>query len=95
MCLEIYELTPANVFTSPGLAWHRSLNKTIVKLYLITDTDMLLMEDKGIRGGTSYAIHEYAKANNKFMKGFYKNKKSSYLKYWDVNNLYGYPKSYL
>ena len=85
----------ANVFISPGLAWHRSLIKTIVKLYFITDTDMSLMEDKGIRGGTSYTIHEYAKANNKFMKDFYKNKESSCLKYWDVKNLYGYPKSYL
>ena len=50
---------------------------------------MLLMVQKGIRGGICHAIHCYAKANNKYMKEYDKNKESSYLKYWDVNNLYG------
>ena len=49
---------------------------------------MLLMVDNGIRGGIYHAIHWYAKANNKFMKDYDENKESSYLKYWDVNNLY-------
>ena len=50
---------------------------------------MLLMIEKGIRRGICHAIHWYAKANNKYMKDYDKNKESSYLKYWDVNNLYG------
>ena len=50
---------------------------------------MLLMAEKGIRGGISHAIHQYAKAKNKYMKEQYKNKESSYLKYWDANDLYG------
>ena len=50
---------------------------------------MLLMVEKGITGGICHAIHRYAKANNKYMKDYDKNKESSYLKYWDVNNLYG------
>ena len=49
---------------------------------------MLLMVEKGKRGGTCNAINQYAKANNKYMKDYDKNKKSSYLHYWDVNNLY-------
>ena len=49
---------------------------------------MLLMVEKGIRGGICHAIHQYAKANNKYMKDYDKNKELSYLKYWDVNNLY-------
>ena len=49
---------------------------------------MLQMVDNGIRGGIYHAIHWYAKANNKFMKDYDENKESSYLKYWDVNNLY-------
>ena len=55
--------------------------------------DMLLMVEKGIRGGICYAIHQYAKANNKYMKDYDKIKESPYLKYWDVNNLYGWAMS--
>ena len=46
------------------------------------------MVEKRIRGGICHAPYRYAKANNKYMKGYDKNKESSYFKYWDVNNLY-------
>ena len=46
-----------------------SFKKTEVKLELLTDIDMLLMVEKGIRGGICHAIHQYGKANNKYMKG--------------------------
>ena len=49
---------------------------------------MLLMVEKGIRGGICNAIYWYAKADNKYMNDYDKNKESSYLHYWDVNNLY-------
>ena len=51
---------------------------------------MLLMVENDIRGGICTAIHQYAKANNKYMKDYDKNKESSYLKYQDGNNLYGW-----
>ena len=51
---------------------------------------MLLMVEKGIRGGICHSIYQYAKANNKYMKDYDKNKESSYLQYLDVNNLYGW-----
>ena len=51
---------------------------------------MLLMVKKGIRGGTCHAIHRYAKANNKYMKNYDKNKESSYIQHLDANNLYGW-----
>ena len=66
-----------------------ALKKTKAKLDLLTDIDMLLVVEKGIRGGICNAIYQYAKANSKYMKGYDKNKESSYLNYWDVNNLYG------
>ena len=71
------------------LAWQACLKKTEVKLELITDYDMLLMIEKGIRGGICQATHRYAKANIKYMKNYDKNNESSYLKYLDANNLYG------
>ena len=50
---------------------------------------LLVTVEKGIRGRISHSIHRYAKANNKYMKDFDKNKKLSYFQYWDVNDLYG------
>ena len=47
---------------------------------------MLLMIGRGIRVGICHATHQYVKANNKYMKDYDKNKESSYLKFWDVNN---------
>ena len=49
-------------------------NKTNVKLELLTDCDMLLMVEEGIRGGMCHSIHRYSKANNKYMKNYDKNK---------------------
>ena len=77
MCRQIYELGRARFLTAPVLAWHRSLKDTNVKLDILTDIDLLLMVEKGIRGGICYAIHRYAKANNKYMKDCDKNKESS------------------
>ena len=66
----------------------RLLKKDKVKSDLLTDTNMLLMVEKGTRGGMFHPIHQYVKANNKYMKDYDKNKESSYLKNWDVKNLY-------
>ena len=54
---------------------------------------MSLMVEKEIRGGICHSINRYTKSNNKCMKNYDKNKESSYLKYWDVNNLYGWAMS--
>ena len=51
---------------------------------------MLLMIEKGIRGGICHAIYGYVKAINKYTKNYDKNKESSYFNYWDLNNLYGW-----
>ena len=65
------------------------LKKTKVKLDVLTVLDMLLMVEKGIRGGMCHAINRYVKANIKYMKDYNKNNELSYLKSWDVDNLYG------
>ena len=50
---------------------------------------MLLMVQKVIRAEICHSIYQYAKSSNKYMKDYGKNKESSFLQYWDVNNLYG------
>ena len=93
MCLYIYELDPVHSVSAPGLGWQACLKKAVIKLELITDYDMILMIEKGIRGGICQATHRYAKANNKYMKNYNKNIESSYIEYLDVNNLYGWAMS--
>ena len=67
---EIYELDPAHFLSAPGLAWQPCLRKAAVKLELLIDINMLLMVEKGIRGGICHAIHSYVKANNEYMKNY-------------------------
>ena len=55
-CIEIYEIDPAHFLSVPGLAWQACLKKTEVKLELLTNVDMLLIVEKGIRGGICHAI---------------------------------------
>ena len=89
-CFKIYCLESAKFLSAPGFVWQASLRKAEVKLELLTDTDMLLMVEKDIRGEICHAIHRYEKANNKHRKDSDKNKELSCLKYWGLNNLCGW-----
>ena len=90
ICMENYKLDPAHYFTAPGLAWDACLKMTKVKLELLTDVDMLLMVEKGIRGGVSMISNRYSKANNKYMGDkFNPSEPSKYIQYLYANNLYG------
>ena len=90
MCINIYELDLVKFLSASRLAWQAALKKTEAKLDLLTDIDVLLMSEKGIRARICNALYQYAKANNNNMKDYDKNKESSYLNYWDVNNSYGW-----
>ena len=67
-CFEIYELDLSHFLLAPWLAWQACLKNSEIKLELWIDADMLLMVEKGIRGGICHAIHRYGKANNKYIK---------------------------
>ena len=75
--------------STPGLAQQACLKRTGVELELLTDIDMLLMVEEGIRGGICQIIHGYAKASNKYMNNYDKSIESTYLIYLDANNLHG------
>ena len=55
-CLKFYHLDPVKVFSAPGIAWQAVLKKTEVKLELLTDIDMILMVENGIKGAICQAI---------------------------------------
>ena len=93
MCLKEYELDPAHFLSLPRLAWQACLKKTNIELELLTDYDMLLLVEEGIRGGICNSIQRYAKVNNKYMKSYNNNEESSYIQYLDANNLYGWAMS--
>ena len=91
--IEIYGLDSSYFYSAPGLAWQAYLEKTDVKLELLTDYQMLLMIEEGIRGGMCQLTHRYFKANDKYMKNYDRKIESSYLTYLDANNLYGWAMS--
>ena len=92
-CLRHYKLDPCHYYTAPGLAWDACRKETKEKLELLKDYDMLMMFEKGIRGGISHISKRYATANNKYMKDFDESKPSTFIQYLDANNLYGWAMS--
>ena len=93
MCLNEYGLDPANFLTAAGSIWQACLKESKVELELLTDVDMLLMVEKGIRGRICQATHRYVRWNNKYMKNYDKSTESSFLELLDANNLYGWAMS--
>ena len=81
MCLKICKLDRAKFILASGLARQAALEKIKVKLDFLTDIDMLLMVEKGIKGRIYPPNNQYKKANNKYMKHYVKNKGSSYMNY--------------
>ena len=88
VCLKNYGLDPAHFYTAPGLAWKVCFKKTRIRLELLLDPDMLLMFERGIRGGITQSVKRWAKANNPYMgSDFTPDKPTKYLQYLDANNL--------
>ena len=94
ICIRNYKLDPAHYYTAPGLAWDAAVKVTEVELELLSDPNMLLMVEKGIRGGNSIISNRYGNANNKYMGNRFDDRKpSKYISYLDANNLYGWAMS--
>ena len=93
LCMDNYGLDPAYFYTAPGLAWRACLKKTGIRLELLLDPDMLLMFERGIKGGITQSVHRWTAANNPYMDEYDSSKPTKYLQYLDANNLYGWAMS--
>ena len=97
MCHERYGLDPAHYYSAPGLSWDALFKKTGVELELLTDLDMHLMIERGMRGGggggISMVSKRYVKANNPRVEGYDPAQPTNYISYLDANNLYGWAMS--
>ena len=89
VCLKHYKLDSAWYYTSPGLSWDALLKKTEIKLDLLSDINMILFIESGIRGRVSMISNRYGKANNKYMENYNPDEESKFITYLDANNLYG------
>ncbi len=98
VCSANYNLDPCWYYTAPGLSWDACLKMTNITLDLILDYEIYLMLEKGIRGGISQCTKRFSEAKNKYVETNITqdetfNGKSSFLMYFDVNNLYGHAMS--
>ena len=85
-CYQYYKSDPAHYYSAPCLVWNACLKMTSIEL--ISDVDMYLMIEKGLRGGMSVISHRKAEANNKYIKTYDPEKPSKYITYLDANSLY-------
>ncbi|XP_071575611.1 uncharacterized protein [Temnothorax nylanderi] len=92
-CVASYGLDPAHYYTLPGYTWDAMLRYTGVRFELLTDIDMVLFVERGIRGGLSQCSLRYARANNRHVPTYDSSQPTTYLMYYDVNNLYGWAMS--
>ncbi|XP_071650745.1 uncharacterized protein [Temnothorax longispinosus] len=92
-CSASYGLDPAHYYTLPGYTWDAMLRYTGVRFELLTDIDMVLFVERGIRGGLSQCSLRYARSNNRHVPTYDSSQPTTYLMYYDVNNLYGWAMS--
>lgn len=89
-CLTDYSLDACHYFSSPHFTYDAFLRHSGMQLDLFTDLNQYLFITRGVRGGQSMVVKRYARANNKYMKGYDPSCESSFILYLDANNLYGW-----
>ena len=87
-CLKHFNLDPWHYFSAPGLSWDAMLKITKVELEKVSDADMHILIERGMRGGTSYISKKHSEANNEYCLNYDKNKPKVHINYLDMNNLY-------
>ena len=89
-CMNAYKLDPLHYLTAPGLSWEALIKYTNINLELLTDIDMHMLIEKGMRGGISMVSKRHAKANTPHTADYDPEKDNNYIMYYDANNLYGW-----
>ena len=84
--IEYIDFLLIDFYSAPGLAWDACLKETKQYVQLLHDYDILMMFEKGIRGGISHISKRYSEANNKYMENYDSGKPSKFITYLD-----GYP----
>ena len=92
-CINHCGLDPMHLYTSPELAWKSSLKITDIELELLTDNDMHLFIEKGLRDGAATITHNYAHANNPLLDNYDPSEENEYIISADANKLYGWEMS--
>ena len=87
-CLKFYKLYPCYYFSSPGLSWDAILKITGIEFEQISDFDMYLFSEQGLRREITYICKRFREPNNKDKKNYDPIKQSEYITYLDENNLY-------
>ena len=91
--IKTYGLCPSHYLSAPALNWDAMLNMIKVKLEFISDPDMYIFFEKGMRGGVSYISSRFSKVNSKYLNSCDPKQESKHIIYLDANNLYGYAMS--
>ena len=87
VCMTNYNLDPAHYYGAPGLSWSACLKRTGMKLELLTDTDMVLFLENGVRGGVSQVSNRFKQANIPYLDDYDSTKATSFAMHEDANNL--------
>ena len=80
-CKKAYGLEALHYYTTPGLGWDAMLKITKIKLDLISDPNMYMMIENGIRGGISTVMKRHAESNHKYLSNYDKSKASKFIEY--------------
>ena len=88
-CLKYYNLDPIRYFSAPDLSWDAMLKMTKSELEKISDSEKHLLSESGMRAGICQVWKRFNKANNEFCPDYDPKKPIVYIKYLDMNNLYG------
>ena len=90
--LTNYGLCSSHYLSAPDLSWDAMLDMKKVYLELISDVDMYLFFEKGMRDRVSYISKTYSKANNKYLKSYDPKQELKHI-YLEANNFHGYAMS--
>ena len=88
--LKNYGLCPSHYLGATCSSFDAIPKMPKIKLELISDPDMYIFFEKGVRGRISYTSNRYSKTNNKYLKSYDPKQESKHKIYLDVNNLYCY-----